>query len=54
MNFSLEQESDTSFDGMENQVYYDLDGEGLTNEESEFIATHMTANEDFDRYDIFW
>lgn len=48
----LEQESDTSFDGMENKVYYDLDGEGLTNEESEFIATHMTANEDFDSEDF--
>ncbi|XP_056648660.1 polyadenylate-binding protein-interacting protein 1 [Diorhabda sublineata] len=40
------------FDGLPTKVMYDIDGGSLTTEESEFIASHINSNEDYDTDDF--
>ncbi|VEN60622.1 unnamed protein product [Callosobruchus maculatus] len=35
------------YEGVSNTVFYQPDGNVLTNEESEFIASHMHSNEEY-------
>ncbi|CAG9838817.1 unnamed protein product [Diabrotica balteata] len=50
-HFTEESESesdDAAFDGIQNQVTYDIDGETLTTEEREFLASHINAEDEYD------
>ncbi|XP_050515340.1 polyadenylate-binding protein-interacting protein 1 [Diabrotica virgifera virgifera] len=50
-HFTEESESesdDAGFDGIQSQVTYDIDGETLTTEEREFLASHINAEDEYD------